>query len=161
MLPASTPHAATFWSWGRCLSSSLCLVSPRLCFFSPEAFPCCWGHKEAVSQLPLSQGKCKACPLSFGFPTLSGSFSSHLQCFSPGLDGRGVWGRAACGEETGPTLETSTFPYCPLGSIPGSGRSPGGRNGSPLQYSCLGNPMDRGPDGLQSMGSQRVRHDSD
>ena len=30
------------------------------------------------------------------------------------------------------------------GSIPGSGRSPGQRNGNPLQYSCLGNPMDRG-----------------
>ena len=30
------------------------------------------------------------------------------------------------------------------GSIPGSGRSPGGRNSNPLQYSCLGNPMDRG-----------------
>ena len=29
-------------------------------------------------------------------------------------------------------------------SIPGSGISPGGRNGNPLQYSCLGNPMDRG-----------------
>ena len=31
-----------------------------------------------------------------------------------------------------------------LGSISGSGRSPGGGNGNPLQYSCLGNPMDRG-----------------
>ena len=30
------------------------------------------------------------------------------------------------------------------GSIPGSGRSPGGENGNPLQYSCVGNPMDRG-----------------
>ena len=29
------------------------------------------------------------------------------------------------------------------GSIPGPGRSPGGGNGNPLQYSCLGNPMDR------------------
>ena len=29
-------------------------------------------------------------------------------------------------------------------SIPGSGRSPGGGNGNPLQYSCLGNTMDRG-----------------
>ena len=28
--------------------------------------------------------------------------------------------------------------------ISGSGRSPGGGNGNPLQYSCLGNPMDRG-----------------
>ena len=31
-----------------------------------------------------------------------------------------------------------------LGSIPGSGRSPGGGNGNPLQYSGLENPMDRG-----------------
>ena len=31
-----------------------------------------------------------------------------------------------------------------LGSISGSGRSPGEGNGNPLQYSCLGNPMDRG-----------------
>ena len=30
------------------------------------------------------------------------------------------------------------------GSIPGSGRSPGEGNGNPLQYSCLGNPMDGG-----------------
>ena len=30
------------------------------------------------------------------------------------------------------------------GSIPGSGRSPGERNGNPLQYFCLENPMDRG-----------------
>ena len=31
-----------------------------------------------------------------------------------------------------------------LGSIPGLGRSPGGKNGYPLQYSCLEYPMDRG-----------------
>ena len=31
-----------------------------------------------------------------------------------------------------------------VGSIPGLGRSPGGGNGNPLQYSCLENPMDRG-----------------
>ena len=30
------------------------------------------------------------------------------------------------------------------GSIPGLGRSPGGGNGNPFQYSCLENPMDRG-----------------
>ena len=29
-------------------------------------------------------------------------------------------------------------------SIPGSGRSPGGGNGIPVQYFCLANPMDRG-----------------
>ena len=31
-----------------------------------------------------------------------------------------------------------------VGLIPGSGRSPGGGNDNPLQYSCLENPMDRG-----------------
>ena len=31
-----------------------------------------------------------------------------------------------------------------VGSISGSGKSPGEGNGNPLQYSCLGNPMDRG-----------------
>ena len=31
-----------------------------------------------------------------------------------------------------------------LGLIPGSERSPGEENGNPLQYSCLGNPMERG-----------------
>ena len=31
-----------------------------------------------------------------------------------------------------------------MGSIPGSGRSPGEGNGNPLQYSCLENAMDRG-----------------
>ena len=35
-----------------------------------------------------------------------------------------------------------------VGSIPGLGRSPGEGNGNPLQYSCLGNPMYRGPGGL-------------
>ena len=31
-----------------------------------------------------------------------------------------------------------------VGSIPGSGTSPGAGNGNPLQYSCLGNSIDRG-----------------
>ena len=46
-----------------------------------------------------------------------------------------------------------------VGLIPGLGRSPGEGNGNPLQYSCLGNPMDRGAWQATSMGSQRVRHD--
>ena len=36
------------------------------------------------------------------------------------------------------------------GSIPGSGRYPGGGNGKPLQCSCLENPMDRGAWGAYS-----------
>ena len=39
------------------------------------------------------------------------------------------------------------------------GRCSGGRNGTPLQYSCLKNPMGRGAWRLQSMGSQRVGYD--
>ena len=47
-----------------------------------------------------------------------------------------------------------------MGSIPGLGRSPGEGNGNALQYSCLGNPLDRGAwHGLQSMWLQRVGHD--
>ena len=46
-----------------------------------------------------------------------------------------------------------------LGSIPGLGRSHGGRNGKPLHYSCLGNPMDREAwHATVQGGSQRVGH---
>ena len=44
------------------------------------------------------------------------------------------------------------------GSIPGSGRCPGGGNGNPLQCSCLGHAMNEEPGRLQSMGSQRIGH---
>ena len=42
------------------------------------------------------------------------------------------------------SLPTSPGDSGDLGSIPGAGRSPGGGNGNPLQYSGLENPMDRG-----------------
>ena len=46
-----------------------------------------------------------------------------------------------------------------MGSIPESGRSPGGGHGNPLQYSCLENPMDRGAWWTtQFIASQRVGH---
>ena len=46
-----------------------------------------------------------------------------------------------------------------LGSIPGSGRSPGEGTGNPLQYSCLENPLDRGAWQITVPGIARVRHD--
>ena len=46
-----------------------------------------------------------------------------------------------------------------VGWIPGLGRSPGEGQGNPLQYSCLGNPTDRGAWQLQFVASQRVGHD--
>ena len=45
-----------------------------------------------------------------------------------------------------------------VASIPGLGSSPGEGNGSPLQYSCLENLMDRGAWWAAVRGSQRVRH---
>ena len=43
--------------------------------------------------------------------------------------------------------------------VSGSGRSPGGGNGDILQYSCLGNPVDRGAWQVTVRGITRVRHD--
>ena len=53
--------------------------------------------------------------------------------------GRGIWGFIG-----GLGSKESACNAGDLGSIPGSGRSPGERNGKLLQYSCLENPMDRG-----------------
>ena len=50
-----------------------------------------------------------------------------------------VYRGGACGKEP-----ASAGDVRDTGSITGLGRSPGGRHGNPLQYSCLGNPMDRG-----------------
>ena len=49
-------------------------------------------------------------------------------------------------------VKASAYNVGDLGSIPGSGRSPGEGNGNPLQYSCLENPMDG------EAWSQRVGH---
>ena len=47
-------------------------------------------------------------------------------------------------------------------SIPGSGRSPGGGNGNPLQYSYLGNLVDRGAWWATVHGvAQEIKHDSE
>ena len=44
--------------------------------------------------------------------------------------------------------------YNLMNTVPGSGRAPGERNGNPLLYSCLENPMDRREWQAMSMGSQ-------
>ena len=52
---------------------------------------------------------------------------------------------ASCmGLPDGSDIKESACDSGDWGSIPGSGRSPGEGNGNPLQYSCLGNSMDRG-----------------
>ena len=56
------------------------------------------------------------------------------------------------------TLPANAGDVRDTGSIPGLGRSPGGGNGNPLQYPYLEILWTEESDGLQSMGSQRVRH---
>ena len=51
------------------------------------------------------------------------------------------WGR---GFSDGSVVKNPPANAGDMSSIPGSGRSTGGENENPLQYSCLENPMDRG-----------------
>ena len=46
-----------------------------------------------------------------------------------------------------------------MGSVPRSGRPTRGGNDNPIQYSCWRIPWTKEAGGLQSTGSQRVRHD--
>ena len=48
-----------------------------------------------------------------------------------------------------------------MGLIPGSERSPGGENGNPLQYSCLGNPAGYGPWGRKEVDTNEHMHTHD
>ena len=52
--------------------------------------------------------------------------------------------RASQEELVGKNPSASAADVRDVGSIPGSGRSPGGAHGNPPQYSCLGKPLDRG-----------------
>ena len=55
-------------------------------------------------------------------------------------------------------LKNKKNPPAKAGSIPGLGRFPGEGNGNPLQYSLLGNPMDRGAWQATVQGFVRVRY---
>ena len=57
------------------------------------------------------------------------------------------------------TVKASAYNAGDPGSIPGFGRSSGEGNGSPLQYSCLENPMDRGAWQAAVHGVAESRHD--
>ena len=57
-----------------------------------------------------------------------------------------------------PTIQDITCNVRNIGLIPGSGRYPEAGNGNPLQYSCLGNPMDREAWQATVHGIERVGH---
>ena len=56
-------------------------------------------------------------------------------------------------------LPTNAGEIRDMGSIPGSGRSPEGRHGNPLQQSSLENPIDRRASWAAVIGPQRVGYD--
>ena len=67
---------------------------------------------------------------------------------------------SSCYGENGSNLsevKASAWNVGDLGSIPGSGRSPGEGNGNPLQYSCLENPMEGGAGRLLVHGVAKSR----
>ena len=133
---------------------------PHLCVFSHQApallrlFLSLLGWKEHFRQLivpsspsrPLASAricvcmKCRCRRFTVLFPWAPRMLTNHrmrfilhlisLSCLSIGLPG------GAGGPSAGDVRD--------LGSIPGSGRSPAGGQGNPLQCSCLENPMDRG-----------------
>ena len=59
----------------------------------------------------------------------------------------------------GSAIENPLANAGPIGFIAGLGRSPGGGNGNPLQYSCQENSMDRGASQATVPGMQKVGHD--
>ena len=77
-------------------------------------------------------------------PLLSATWQQHQQ--QQLILGCRSWTRVYISEgfPGGLAGKESAYNAGDLGSIPGSGRSPGGGNGTTLQYSCLENPMDRG-----------------
>ena len=131
-----SPHQLV--SWQRCE------VGKR------EDFRCaltwgCW-PREAVSKPTsgASNGLIRAAGLAFSLltPTVK-----NLQCRRPEFDPwftKIAWRREGASQVVlvvkNPPVNTGEVRD--LGSIPVSGRSPGGGNGNPLHYSCLENPMD-------------------
>ena len=80
---------------------------------------------------------------------------NHRVC-GGGLD------RASDGEGGFPGSSGEKNPPAKVGDpglIPGLGRTPGEGNSNPLQYSCLGNPIDRKDWWATAAGSQRIGRD--
>ena len=127
--------------------------SPRVNIHPSGSLPGCTSHTSLLHRAGLQSGLPGPCPshefsqgkvalrwCRHGSCSLFFSLIAH-QDFPGGSDSK----ESAC--NTGD-----------LSSIPGSGRSSGERNGYPLSILAWRIPWTEKPDGLQSMGSQRVRH---
>ena len=119
-----------------------------------KEFACNVGDLGSIPGLGRSPGKGNSYPLQYS------GLENSMDCVVHGATKRlsdfhfHHFPRWLCGKES--TCQTGD-----VGSIPDSGRSPGGGNGNPLQDSCLENSMSRGTwqVTIQYMRLQRVRHD--
>ena len=101
-----------------------------------------WGTQAPTTNQNINSGA--------RFPTVTwkiSSMSCFIQLFK--IKKRGTWNYLGnvhkyWGFPGGSDSKESACSAGNLGSIPGWERSPGERKGNPLQYSCLGNPTDRG-----------------
>ena len=121
-----------------------------------EYINCIHGHTSDLYQLPQ-------------FPTW---VNSHIQCHNflsnfryprplPLPHPANLASLMAWSVKNPPEMQEIDLSTVGLGSIPGSGRSPGEGNGYPLQYSCPGNPIDRGVWWATVHGVTRVGHNLD
>ena len=107
------------------------------------------GQKAQISNYKTRHWDITCSMATMRLPSYRSWLRIHLQCRRPQFNswvGKIHWRRDR--------LPTPVFLGCPCGSAGkesacsagdlGSGRSPGKGNGNPLQYSCLGDPMDRG-----------------
>ena len=128
----------------------LCNLRQGLIFLhiqSNYSFTICWQYYPFFTELPLHPGKiqltiCTHEPISrlysIGlFVYICSNIIPSCYYSFPGVY-REV-DRCIQGFPGGSDCKESTCNAGDLGSIPGSGRSPGGGNGNPLQYSCLEN----------------------
>ena len=106
-----------------------------------------WGHKVSDTTDPLSLTY--TCIYSFSDSFLTYVVTEYwveisVLCSSCLLALYFIYSSAYLGFPSGSDSQESTCNVGHPGSIPASGRSPGGEHGSPLQYSCPETPMDRG-----------------
>ena len=114
---------------------------------------CHAGDPGSVPRLRRSTGEGVGYPLQYSWTSLGAQMVIYLQRWRPWLSswvGKIPWRRVRLlspvllGFPGGSDGKESACSAGNLGSIPRSGRSPGGGHGNPLQYSCLENLLDRG-----------------
>ena len=145
-------------------------VSSRVCKCSLPAHRC-WEHKAAYNT--LGRGKAPCFTLSLTLPYMPFSWAAFNLYLLKSCNPLSIYQEKIilCKDTcTSVFLLHQGFPCGSDGkesacnvrdprSIPGSGRSPGEGNGNPLQHTCWKIPWTEVPGRLQTMGSQRVRHD--